>query len=137
MVEAFDLKQESDEVRRRYGVDPFGQGCLMARRLVERGVPVVEVSLSDGPGGLSWDSHQDNFTIVKRLSERLDRGWSQLIGLEGERLVGNDHDRLAWRVLDARRRLIRRGTGSLPQCMELRDGWWWNRRRFDRWQDQR
>ncbi len=79
LVEAFDLKQESDEVRRRYGVDPFGQGCLMARRLVERGVPVVEVSLSDGIGGLSWDSHQDNFTIVKRLSERLDRGWSQLI----------------------------------------------------------
>jgi len=79
LVEAFDLKQESDEVRRRYGVDPFGQGCLMARRLIERGVPVVEVSLSDGPGGLSWDSHIDNFTIVKRLSERLDRGWSQLI----------------------------------------------------------
>ncbi len=79
LVEAFALKQESDEVRRRYGVDPFGQGCLMARRLIERGVPVVEVSLSDGPAGLSWDSHMDNFTIVKRLSERLDRGWSQLI----------------------------------------------------------
>ncbi len=79
LVEAFDLKQESDEVRRRYGVEPFGQGCLMARRLIERGVPVVEVSLSDGPAGLSWDSHADNFTIVKRLSERLDRGWSQLI----------------------------------------------------------
>jgi hypothetical protein len=79
LVEAFDLKQESDEVRRRYGIDPFGQGCLMARRLVERGVPVVEVSLSDGPAGLAWDSHVDNFAIVKRLSERLDRGWSQLI----------------------------------------------------------
>lgn len=79
LVEAFDLKQESDEVRRRYGVEPFGQGCLMARRLIERGVPVVEVSLSDGPAGLSWDSHADNFTIVKRLSEQLDRGWSQLI----------------------------------------------------------
>lgn len=79
LVEAFDLKQESDEVRRRYGIEPFGQGCLMARRLIERGVPVVEVSLSDGPAGLSWDSHADNFATVKRLSERLDRGWSQLI----------------------------------------------------------
>lgn len=79
LVEAFDLKQEHDEVRRRYGVDSFGQGCLMARRLLERGVPVVEVSLSDGPGGLAWDTHADNFTSVKRLSERLDRSWSQLM----------------------------------------------------------
>lgn len=79
LVEAFDLSRESDDVRRRYGVDTFGQGCLMARRLLESGVPVVEVSLSDGPGGLSWDTHADNFTAVKRLSERLDRGWSQLM----------------------------------------------------------
>ncbi|MEZ6079836.1 MAG: DUF1501 domain-containing protein [Pirellulaceae bacterium] len=63
----------------RYGNDPFGQGCLMARRLVERGVPVVEVSLSDGPAGLSWDSHADNFNTVKRLSSQLDRAWSQLL----------------------------------------------------------
>ena len=79
LVEAFDLKQESDEVRQRYGKEAFGQGCLMARRLIERGVPVVEVSLSDGPGGLSWDSHADNFNVVKRLSAQLDRGWSQLM----------------------------------------------------------
>ncbi len=79
LVEAFDLKQEPDEVRRKYGVEAFGQGCLMARRLIERGVPVVEVSLSDGPGGLSWDSHADNFNVVKRLSARLDRAWSQLM----------------------------------------------------------
>ncbi len=79
LVEAFDLHQESDEVRQRYGADAFGQGCLMARRLIERGVPVVEVSLSDGPAGLGWDSHADNFTIVKRLSGILDRGWSQLM----------------------------------------------------------
>ncbi|MCA9134569.1 MAG: DUF1501 domain-containing protein, partial [Planctomycetales bacterium] len=42
-------------------------------------VPVVEVALSDGPAGLSWDSHADNFNIVKRLSGQLDRGWSQLL----------------------------------------------------------
>ncbi len=79
LVEAFDLTQESMETRQQYGVDGFGQGCLMARRLIERGVPVVEVALSDGPGGLSWDSHADNFTTVKQLSERLDRGWGQLM----------------------------------------------------------
>lgn len=79
LVSAFDLSQEKDEVRRRYGVDAFGQGCLMARRLIERGVPVVEVSLSDGLGGLSWDTHADNFSSVKSLSERLDRSWSQLM----------------------------------------------------------
>jgi Protein of unknown function (DUF1501) len=79
LVEAFNLRQEKDDVRRSYGNDAFGQGCLMARRLIERGVPVVEVSLSDGIAGLSWDSHADNFNIVKRLSERLDRAWSRLI----------------------------------------------------------
>jgi uncharacterized protein (DUF1501 family) len=79
LVEAFDLSQEPDETRRRFGLDPFGQGCLMARRLIERGVAVVEVSLSDGLAGLSWDSHADNFNIVRNLSQRLDRSWSQLI----------------------------------------------------------
>ncbi|MEZ6136113.1 MAG: DUF1501 domain-containing protein [Pirellulaceae bacterium] len=79
LVEAFDLTRESEETRLRYGADAFGQGCLMARRLVERGVPVVEVSLSDGLAGLSWDSHADNFNVVKQLSARLDRSWSQLM----------------------------------------------------------
>jgi hypothetical protein len=79
LVDAFDLSQESDDVRRSYGIEAFGQGCLMARRLIERGVPVVEVSLSAGPGGLGWDTHNDNFTQVKDLSERLDRAWSRLI----------------------------------------------------------
>ena len=79
LVEAFDLSKESDETRRKYGTDGFGQGCLMARRLLERDVPVVEVSLSDGPGGLSWDTHADNFNGVERLSQRLDRSWSQLM----------------------------------------------------------
>jgi Protein of unknown function (DUF1501) len=88
LVEAFDLNQESMETRRRFGFDPFGQGCLMARRLIERGVAVVEVSLSDGPAGLSWDSHADNFATVQRLSERLDRSWSELINdLKDRRLL--------------------------------------------------
>lgn len=79
LVEAFDLSRETDDIRRSYGVEAFGQGCLMARRLIERGVPVVEVSFSDGPGGLTWDTHADNFTQVKTLCERLDKAWSRLI----------------------------------------------------------
>jgi uncharacterized protein (DUF1501 family) len=73
---AFDLSTESDEVRRRYGTGVFGQGCLLARRLVERGVPFVEVALGDG---LGWDTHADNFSKVKSLSEELDTGWATLM----------------------------------------------------------
>lgn len=72
----FDLSQESDATREAYGRGRFGQGCLLARRLIERGVPVVEVTLGDG---LGWDTHQDNFTSVKRLSTVLDQGWSCLM----------------------------------------------------------
>ncbi len=77
LTEAFNLHQESDATRRSYGVSPFGQGCLMARRLIEHGVPVVEISLSSGP--LGWDTHIENFPTVKRLSEQLDMGWSRLM----------------------------------------------------------
>jgi hypothetical protein len=70
---AFNLEDEKKELRDRYGRNQFGQGCLLARRLVERNVPFVEVTL----GG--WDTHQDNFNQVKRLSETLDNGWSALM----------------------------------------------------------
>lgn len=70
---AFDLSSESASVKATYGTNPFGQGCLMARRLVEVGVPFVEVSL----GG--WDTHQDNFTRVKANSEKLDAGFASLV----------------------------------------------------------
>lgn len=50
--QAFDVSREPDRVRDRYGRHEFGQGCLLARRLVEAGVPFVEVYLSD------WDSHE-------------------------------------------------------------------------------
>jgi uncharacterized protein (DUF1501 family) len=72
-AKAFNLDEESKELRDRYGRNLFGQGCLLARRLVERGVPFVEVNL----GG--WDTHQSNFTAVQRLSEVLDTGWSTLL----------------------------------------------------------
>jgi hypothetical protein len=70
---AFNLDEENAALRDKYGRTTFGQGCLLARRLVERNVPFVEVTL-DG-----WDTHQDNFNQVKRLSETLDAGWSTLM----------------------------------------------------------
>lgn len=74
--DAFDLNAEPDDVRRSYGSGRFGQGCLMARRLIERGVPLVEVTLGDGIG---WDTHQDNFKQVESLSRQLDQGWATLM----------------------------------------------------------
>lgn len=78
---AFDLTREPDALRDRYGRNFFGQSCLLARRLVERGVPFVEVSLEGNEqlGGIGWDTHNDNFNIVKSLSEQLDAAWSALI----------------------------------------------------------
>jgi uncharacterized protein (DUF1501 family) len=70
---AFDLDEEPAKVRERYGDNRFGQGCLLARRLVERGVPFVEVAL---PG---WDTHFENFPAVRRLSATLDAAWATLL----------------------------------------------------------
>lgn len=80
--DAFDLADEPDKVREAYGRESFGQGCLMARRLIERGVPLVEVTLGNG---LGWDTHTDNFDQVQRLSEQLDAGWATLMTELSER----------------------------------------------------
>ena len=69
--QAFQLEDEKPELRDAYGRNRFGQGCLLARRLVERGVPFVEVSLSgvDRNQTFGWDTHQGNFDSVQKLSE--------------------------------------------------------------------
>ncbi|HVS37590.1 MAG TPA: DUF1501 domain-containing protein [Gemmataceae bacterium] len=72
-AKAFDLTDEPAKVREAYGEGKFGQGCLLARRLIETGVPFVEVT----QGG--WDTHQNNFERVKNLSAELDPGMSALI----------------------------------------------------------
>jgi uncharacterized protein (DUF1501 family) len=73
---AFNLDQEPPLLRDRYGRNLFGQGCLLARRLVERGVPFVEVVLA---GGLGWDTHAQNFPAVRSLSGVLDPAWATLL----------------------------------------------------------
>jgi hypothetical protein len=72
-AKAFNIDEEPDSVRSRYGSSTFGRGCLLARRLVEVGVPFVEVSL----GG--WDTHGGAATPVKRLSEQIDAPWAALL----------------------------------------------------------
>jgi hypothetical protein len=83
-VKAFDLDREHPKLRDAYGRSLFGQGCLLARRLVEAGVPFVEVTLSGLPGDsgggfVDWDTHAANFESVRRLSAVLDAAWSTLL----------------------------------------------------------
>jgi hypothetical protein len=73
LLEAFDLSKEKPELVKSYGEGKFGRSCLLARRLVERGVAAIEVSL----GG--WDTHQDNFTKVSNNCKQLDPGLGTLI----------------------------------------------------------
>jgi hypothetical protein len=73
LLEAFDLSKEKPELVSAYGDTRFGKGCLLARRLVEKGVSFVEVNL----GG--WDTHQDNFKRVGELCKTLDPAMGTLI----------------------------------------------------------
>ena len=80
LAAAFKLDEEPAAIRDAYGRTRFGQGCLLARRLVERGVPFVEVTLgafADAAAG--WDTHTDNFDQVRKLSGVLDPAWATLM----------------------------------------------------------
>ena len=77
---AFQLAEEKAPLRDAYGRNLFGQSCLLARRLVERGVPFVEVALHRVPGAANgWDTHQQNFDQVKALCGVLDSAWATLM----------------------------------------------------------
>jgi len=69
----FVLSTEKDEVRNRYGRTKFGQSCLLARRLVERGVPFITIN-HDG-----WDTHKQHFEAMARKLPELDRAVSSLL----------------------------------------------------------
>src|SRR5262245_25500161 len=88
-AQAFDLSREPASVHDRYGRSSFAQGCLLARRLVERCVPFVEVTF----GG--WDTHDNNFEQVRSLCDILDPAWSALMAdLEQRGLL--DETLLIW-----------------------------------------
>jgi len=76
---AFNLAAESTESRERYGKTEFGQRCLLARRLSEAGVPMVNVSYCHTPSG-SWDTHSNNFSKMKKsLGPTLDAALHGLV----------------------------------------------------------
>lgn len=77
VVSAFDIKSESDETRDRYGRNKFGQSLLMARRLVEAGVPVIQATMGIVQ---TWDTHVDNWGRLKNtLLPQLDMGIAALM----------------------------------------------------------
>jgi Protein of unknown function (DUF1501) len=79
-AKAFELDEEPASLRDSYGRNLFGQGCLLARRLVERGVPFVEVTLGAIPQvPEGWDTHQRNFDQVAKLCAVLDGAWATLM----------------------------------------------------------
>jgi uncharacterized protein (DUF1501 family) len=80
----FDLAQEKDEMRDRYGRNTFGQSCLAARRLVERGVPYVTINYQ------GWDTHRQNFQTMRQKLPQMDKGLAALLQDLAERgLLGS------------------------------------------------
>jgi hypothetical protein len=69
----FDLSQEKDDLRERYGRNTFGQSCLAARRLVERGVPYVTINYK------GWDTHKQHFQVMRRKLPEMDKGMATLL----------------------------------------------------------
>ena len=69
----FDLSQENDKLRDGYGRNAFGQSCLMARRLVERGVPYVTINYK------GWDTHKQHFQAMRRQLPQMDKGFATLL----------------------------------------------------------
>jgi hypothetical protein len=69
----FDLSQEKDDLRERYGRNTFGQSCLMARRLVERGVPYITINYK------GWDTHKQHFQTMRRKLPEMDKGMATLL----------------------------------------------------------
>jgi hypothetical protein len=108
---AFDLEDEKPSLRDGYGRNLFGQGCLLARRLVERGVPFVEVTLGGLNGGaFGWDTHANNFQQVRALSQVLDAGWAALMTDLKERGL-LDSTLIVWMGEFGRTPQIKRGNG--------------------------
>lgn len=86
---ALDIKQESAELRDRYGRHLFGQSCLMARRLVESGVRFVTVHY-DCVDGYSWDSHRNSDDVKKNLLPTFDQAYAALLSDLAERGLLNE-----------------------------------------------
>ncbi len=78
-LQLFDLSTESEKLRDSYGRTTFGQGCLLARRLVEAGVSFVEVFSTGGRNDAGWDTHSRGFQDTPHLCAEVDPGYSTLL----------------------------------------------------------
>jgi hypothetical protein len=115
--EAFDLKQESRETRDRYGRNIHGQSVLLGRRLLEHGVPIVNVNWHDD-GKNFWDTHGNNFNRLKDdLIPPADRALTALLTDLAERGMLED-TLVAWVGEFGRKPEISNGTGRehWPYC---------------------
>jgi hypothetical protein len=75
-TEAFDLSREPGHVREEYGAGHFANGCLLARRLAERGVRFTQVYYGDGQ---PWDTHNDHNNQVRKLAKDIDQPMAALL----------------------------------------------------------
>ncbi len=89
-TDAFDVSQERESVRERYGKTPFGQSCLLARRLVERGVRFVQVYYVTKKGKQPWDTHQDNNEKHRSLCADSDRATAAVLAELKDRGILDD-----------------------------------------------
>ncbi len=89
-VGAFDLAREPDKLRDAYGRTAFGQGCLLARRLVEQGVSFVEVISTGSRGDQGWDTHNKGHEQNPLLCQEVDPAYATLLtDLEDRGLLEN------------------------------------------------
>jgi len=72
-AKVFDLSQEKTELRDQYGRNTFGQACLVARRLVEKGVPYITINYQ------GWDTHRQHFQAMRRQLPQMDKGMATLL----------------------------------------------------------
>ncbi|MBX2815858.1 MAG: DUF1501 domain-containing protein [Saprospiraceae bacterium] len=77
-AKAFDYLSEPDDVLKKYDTGRFGLGCLLARRLVERGARFISVTTEYEPF-LGWDTHENGHTRLKKMKEQIDQPIAQLI----------------------------------------------------------
>ncbi|MEM1069823.1 MAG: DUF1501 domain-containing protein [Planctomycetota bacterium] len=110
--EAFDLNRESQQTRESYGDSEFGRSCLLARRLVERGVRVVQVFYVKGNSKQPWDTHSNNNASHEKLCADSDRGTAALLqdlksrGLLDDTLViwGGEFGRTPYAQVDKKKK---------------------------------
>jgi len=89
-VDVFNLDQEPDKLRDEYGRTVFGQGCLLARRLVEAGVSFVEVFSIGHMSDAGWDTHSRGFAEQPHLCAEVDPAYSTLLRDLGDRGMLDD-----------------------------------------------